>query len=406
MVRTADPTKQAFRHAKHVQWRATPGRLLVFRHGEMNNEYKAISAMIRYPPMRPDRPPDVREMSPSWESFATDGRDFLRTTLPDAQVPGVAFIVARTVAGRYRVDRILSIGESTVLLLAEDERLRRPVVIKALRNDVDRRGPGVVDGPAARNGALRRARHLLQTERRLLVRLRNAGCLAVPAPLDYVYDRNPVLEEIGQTLGGRFDPFLAATEPYLVLPYLSGESLEAALAREFPKGMEEGEALRGFLPVVRAMELMHRPWRLQNGRTWHCIYQDLKPANLMVEPDGSLMLIDFGGCQVVVDGVPVLEGSCTPGYAPPECEGPGPARVLLACADVFTIGSTLYHMLTGIDPRGEKGERFNPDSLPPKTSPGLRRLLARCLAPRPSDRLADAGRVASAIEDLLARDLA
>jgi serine/threonine protein kinase len=281
--------------------------------------------------------------------------------------------------------------------------LQRPVVVKALRNDIAPFEPAAVDGIIALAGAVRHARHVLQAERRVLVRLRNAGCHSVPAPIDYVYDRNPVLAEVGG-----LDPFLSASEPYLVLPYLTGRTLEEVLAREYSSGMDWRQALRLILPVVRAIEVLHRPWRHQSGRTWHCVYQDLKPANLMVAPHGPLLLIDFGGCQVVVDGVPVLEGSCTPGYAPPECDE-GPARVLLACADVFTIGSTLHHMLTGTDPRdrldrrgARPGDPFELNSLPPHAPPGLRRLLARCLAPRPSDRPADAGRVAAAIEELLA----
>src|SRR5262249_20377518 len=150
--------------------------------------------------------------------------------------------------------------------------------------------------------------------------------------------------------------FLVETEPYLVLQRLSGVTLEQALAADFPEGMDERLALGLILPVVRALAVLEQPWRLPNGRTWHCVYQDLKPSNLMIDRSGLLTLFDFGGCQVVVDGVPVLEGSCTPGYAPPECHGDGAARVLLACANVYTIGSTLHHMLTGIDPR-ERLER-------------------------------------------------
>ena len=100
----------------------------------------------------------------------------------------------------------------------------------------------------------------------------------------------------------------------------------------------------------------------------------------MVAPSGPLMLVDFGGCQVVIDGVAVLAGSCTPGYAPPECDE-GPARVLLACADVFTIGSTLYHILTGIDPRG-RGKAVSPfdfGALPSPTSPACVGSSNRCL---------------------------
>lgn len=353
---------------------------------------------------------------PHWDTFSVRGRAFVRMTLPDSTQPLASLSVASSVAGRYRVENLLACGEATVLLRAFDTRTARPVVLKAVRTDRLLGGPDGAEDCDEWTAAIRRARHVLQTERRLLVRLRNSGCHVVPAPLDYVYDWNPDYEEpsIGpgrHPVARVIDPFLAATEPYLVLPYLSGESMEEALARHYPRGMDERQALRGILPVVRALALIHRPWRLQSGRTWHCIYQDLKPANLMVEPDGSLKLIDLGGCQVVVDGVPVLEGSFTPGYAPPECVARGPARVLLACADVYTVGSTLYHMVTGIDPRprtpgGPERDigRFDPGALPAGTSPGLEHLLRACLARRPSERIADAGLVAEAIQSLLDED--
>jgi serine/threonine-protein kinase len=130
----------------------------------------------------------------------------------------------------------------------------------------------------------------------------------------------------------------------------------------------------------------------------------LKPANIIVSPSGRASLLDFGGCQVVIDGVPVLEGARTHGYCPPECEGAGPARLLIPCADVYGLGSTLYHMLTGIDPRdrqgrrhGKAGEPLDAADLPVRVSPALRRVVARCLAVRPSDRFADARQVALAL---------
>jgi serine/threonine-protein kinase len=182
--------------------------------------------------------------------------------------------------------------------------------------------------------------------------------------------------------------------------------LEELIAREFPGGMPEPLALDLIGPIVRTLALLHEPWTLRNGRRWHCVYQDLKPANVLVDPLGRPTLLDFGGCQVVIDGVPVLAGARTAGYAPPEAVGPG-ARVLLPEADVYTVGSTLYHMLTGVDPRdlwarrrGRPGGHLDFRALPPGVSPGLRGLLARMLAPRPSDRPAGAGPLATALEAL------
>jgi serine/threonine protein kinase len=343
--------------------------------------------------MSPTDRPGIADLEPCEHR----GRSFVRVAIPDRDPSATAAIVPRTLADRFRVVDLFALGELSFLLRARDECLRRDVVIKAIRPEALFVPPEVPDRPQALEAEVRRARHALQTERRLLVRLRNAGCDAVPVPIDYLYDDNPALQRPpfcdvdGQPLLGAA---LLAAEPFLVLPLLEGVTLEELLAREFPEGMDESDAIALILPIVRVLEVLHQPWTQQNGRTWHCVYQDLKPANILVGLSGRATLIDFGGCQVVVDGVPVLEGACTPGYAPPECEGP--ARVLLPCADVYTLGATLYHMLTGIDPR----EALDLARLPSRVSPALRDFLHRCLAPRPSDRPADARRVAEVLAGL------
>ena len=113
---------------------------------------------------------------------------------------------------------------------------------------------------------------------------------------------------------------------------------------------------------------------------------------------GRPTLIDFGGCQVLVDGVLVLEGDFTPGYSAPECFGL--PRVLLACADVYSIGATLHHMLTGMVPEWD-GKQGAAVRVRGSISPRVRDLLEGCLAARPSDRLADARQVLVAIDGIL-----
>jgi serine/threonine protein kinase len=304
---------------------------------------------------------------------------------------------------------ILAWSEVNLLVRGRDLRTRRPVLIKAFRSD--RLAALNASGLPAEGGTaeVRRARHHLQTERRLLVRLRNQGDLGVPHPNDFVYDTNPLLDpecpEAPQPLATALDPALRDTEPYLVLEYLPGRTLDAVLARDYPNGMPEDSAVALLVPVIETLAALHEPWTQSGGRSWHCVYQDLKPANLLIDPLGRATLLDFGGCQIVVDGVPVLEGCWTPGYGPPECEGP--ARVLLPCADVFCIGTTLLHMLTGRAPRSWRGAipgraGTSPDwrRLVPHISPTLREVLEGCLAPRPSDRFGDARRVLEALRHL------
>lgn len=336
------------------------------------------------------------------ERFAFRNRTFLRFSLPEGDRPDGRFSVAETLAGRYGVGTPLAVGEASVVLLARDLRTHREVLIKAVRSDSLHPAPPGADPLSWRTEELRRARHALQTERRLLVRLRNAGINAVPHPNDFVYDLNADLNGL--------EPVMAEIEPYLILERLDGITLDSLIAREFPRGMAPRRAVRLLLPAIRAMAELERPWTLASGATWHVVYQDFKPSNLLVGPDGSASLLDFGGCQVVVNGVPVLEGAHTAGYSPPECHGP--PRVLLPCADVYTIGTTLVHALGGIDPRerfwrhvdcGLDPMRFSLDpGLLPRSVPGpLRSIVADCLAPRPSDRPADAGRVADRLASWL-----
>ena len=84
--------------------------------------------------------------------------------------------------------------------------------------------------------------------------------------------------------------------------------------------------------------------------TWQMIYQDLKPANLLVSAQDRVTVIDLGGCQLLnLDtGQKLLPGAATAGYCPPECEQP--FALLTPAADIYTLGVMLFQMLTGHGP--------------------------------------------------------
>jgi len=197
--------------------------------------------------------------APPLEPFVHRGRPYLRAALRASGAPGADFLVAPTLAGRYRVLELLSVGEMGVVLLGRDEVTRHTILIKALRPELPLPPPGYPDPAAALSAELRRARHALQTERRLLVRLRNAGCNGVPHPNDYVYDRNPALEAapfLGPDGRPLLEDALIETEPYLILESISGHSLEALIERHHPRGMDEADALDLIRPVVATQSKM------------------------------------------------------------------------------------------------------------------------------------------------------
>lgn len=128
---------------------------------------------------------------------------------------------------------------------------------------------------------------------------------------------------------------------YLVMEYVSGETLEKRL-RDANAPSFEQDALRWAIQMARVFAYLH-------GQQPPIIYRDLKPANVMLLPDGTLKFIDFGVARTHKQGKSkdtVAIG--TLGYAPPEQYGKGQTD---ARSDIYTLGATLYHLLTNVPPR-------------------------------------------------------
>jgi serine/threonine protein kinase len=150
---------------------------------------------------------------------------------------------------------------------------------------------------------------------------------------------------------------------------------------------------------------------MREGMTWQLIYQDLKPANVLVATQDRVSLLDLGGCQLLnkETGQKLLPGACTSGYCPPECEQPYGS--LTPAADVYAVGSTLYHLLSGVNPLSlvaatfgsaqPRAVRLDVESLKDCCRAETRQVITRCLAPSPGARYPDARTLAEAIDRLL-----
>jgi serine/threonine protein kinase len=233
------------------------------------------------------------------QPFNWGDRSFLRAEVPSGDNRGKIFTVAQPLAQRYHIVNFFASGGMGLLLEGQDLRTKCRVLIKTnLFYDVV---------PYARvrdqegfTNQLRLPRKTLEMERRILVLLRNAGCNAVPHPNDFVYDSNPQLEGPFTTEDRKewtySDKDMLSAEPYLIMEAVQGQSLAQVIEKAHARRFSETRALRIMCQVADVLHVLHQPKTMRAGMTWQLIYQDLKPANLLISSQDRVTVIDLGGC--------------------------------------------------------------------------------------------------------------
>ncbi len=159
---------------------------------------------------------------------------------------------------------------------------------------------------------------------------------------------------------------------YLVMDFIRGEDMEQVLQREH--ALPEQSVLDLAEQLCDVLDYLHRK---------QFIYRDMKPSNIMIDyENGGIKLVDFGIAKLFK---PAERGTQigTPGYAPPEqYQG-----IATPESDIYALGATLHHMLTGRDPRDEKPFSFPPvRELKPEVSQRTADAIARALQWKADDR--------------------
>jgi len=170
-----------------------------------------------------------------------------------------------------------------------------------------------------------------------------------------------------------YDTFEHQGYHYLVMEFVHGSDLEDLIQRE--GFIPEARALRWANQICDVLEYLHR-------QQPPIIFRDLKPSNIMIDTNGNVKLIDFGIARVFQ---PLQAGTIigTPGYAPPE-QYQGLATPQ---SDIFSLGATSHHMLTGRDPSRELPFSFPPvNTLRPNISQRTSDAIQKALQMRPEDR--------------------
>jgi eukaryotic-like serine/threonine-protein kinase len=175
-----------------------------------------------------------------------------------------------------------------------------------------------------------------------------------------------------------YDYFEQQGTIYLVLELIHGEDLETLLSQNGGP-FDQEKVVDWGIGLCSVIAYLH------NQRPEPIIFRDLKPSNIMIRSeDDALMLVDFGIARTFA---PQQKGTMigTEGYAPPEqYKGIADAR-----GDIYALGATLHHLVTGSDPRSETPFTFNqrpPRKYNPALSQDLEELILRCVTYSPTDR--------------------
>lgn len=163
---------------------------------------------------------------------------------------------------------------------------------------------------------------------------------------------------------------------YIIEDYIEGETLSSVLETQGAQPQEL--VIEWAMQICEALEYLHT-------RKPPIIYRDMKPANVMIKPDGNIKVIDFGIAREYKDqSLADTVSLGTKGYAAPEQFG-GKGQTD-ARTDVYCLGVTLHHLLTGQNPCEPPYEIYPIRHWNPQLSAGLEAIIQKCTQLNPDDR--------------------
>lgn len=275
------------------------------------------------------------------------------------------------IASTYRVDRQIGAGGSGTVYLGEHLRLNKPIVLKAVE---------------------RRKMKKSESLRREVDALKNLSHAHIPQVYDYIEEDNIA---------------------YTVMSYVEGQSLD--------KLLEKGEPIDQVRVIKWAVQLLDALCYLHSRPPHGILHSDIKPANIMLTPNDDVILIDFNIALALGEAGAVRVGRSR-GYASPEHYGldysgigsggkessiaetsltdaettlddssnystTSSSRSILldVRSDIYSLGATLYHLLTGSRPK-QDAKDVHPMAASDRISQSVADIINRAMQPNPENR--------------------
>lgn len=246
--------------------------------------------------------------------------------------------IGELIDGRYKILRKLGEGGMSVVYLAVNEKVNKHWAIKEVKKE------GVENFETVHQRLL--------TEADILKRLHHPN---LPDIVDIIENEETFL---------------------LVMDYIEGRQLESIVQEYGPQ--KEETVVNWGKQLCDVLSYLHS----QNPPI---IYRDMKPANVIVQKDGKVVLIDFGTAREFKESQAedtLCLGTC--GYAAPEqYKGQGQSDIR---TDIYCLGVTLYYLLTGHNPICKPYEIYPIRYWNTNLSSGLEMIILKCTRKNPSKR--------------------
>jgi len=283
------------------------------------------------------------------ESDNSQSRTSRADEVPERRAKPKALASGKVLNNRYEVVRRIGGGGMGAVYLAKDRNLgEAPRAVKEMIEshlDDSQHEKAIAD---------------FKRESLLLTELEHPS---IPTVYDYFYDDT----------SERF---------YLVMKFIPGSDLASRLRGTTGGRIDEMTVTEWGMQIADVLHYLHT-------RPQPIIYRDLKPANLMLDSNlNRIMLIDFGIARWINKKEKGVTAVGTMGYAPPELFG-GHADPRV---DIYSLGATMFHLLTGSDPQDNPLLIFDftknprPRQINPALSSEMERLLIRAVEYKPEHR--------------------